>query len=97
MQKFLDLTNIPRSDILGCEMSRDEDRKNRSKRLHKDRVKMKKQLGIAKIHGIPVKHKNKLVKHHAADCGKERCVVCNNPRRLFGVRTIQELREEQKE
>lgn len=76
-------------------MSRDSDKKIKSKRLHKDRVKIEKQLRIAKINKIPVKHPNKLAKHHATDCGRAGCQLCNNPRRTRGEKTLQEKRIEQ--
>jgi hypothetical protein len=74
----------------------DRDRKVKSRRIHEKQVKIAKQMRIAKINGIPVKHPNKLGKQHAADCGRAGCQLCNNPRRTRGEKTIQELRAEQK-
>ena len=76
-------------------MPSDGEKSIKSKRLHKKYVKIAKQIKIAKINGIPVKHPNKLAKHHATDCGRAGCQLCNNPRRTRGEITIQEKRIEQ--
>lgn len=34
-------------------------------------------------------------KHHAMDCGRPRCMVCGNPRKIWKQRTIQEKRNMQ--
>lgn len=72
----------------------DKERK-KAERLHKKQVKIKKQMRIAKSAGVPVKHPNKLAKKHATNCGRPRCQLCGNPRRISGEKTIQERRAEQ--
>ena len=58
---------------------------------------MEKQVKIAKEFGMPVKEPHKLHKVHAMNCGNPNCVMCMNPRKAFGEKTIQEQRFEQLE
>jgi hypothetical protein len=78
-------------------MSHEEDKFNHSRRLHKDQVAIDKQVKIAKEHGIPVKEPHKLHKHHVMDCGNPDCFMCANPRKVWGEKTMQERKFEQKE
>lgn len=41
-----------------------------------------------------LKQPHRFAKHHATNCGIPRCVMCGNPRRVFGEKTIQEKRFE---
>jgi hypothetical protein len=57
-----------------------------SQRRHRDELAVKKQVKIAKAHGLTTKDKvvkepHRLAKHHAMDCGNPQCPVCGNPRR----------------
>jgi hypothetical protein len=59
-----------------------------SKRRFKDEVAIKKQIKIAKAHGLgfydqAIKEPHRLVKHHAMDCGRPGCAMCGNPRHIF--------------
>lgn len=59
-----------------------------SKRRFKDEVAIKKQVKIAKAHGLGfhnqnIKEPHRLVKHHAMDCGRPGCAMCGNPRHIF--------------
>lgn len=79
-------------------MSEDIVKEKRSKRIHKEKVIIKKQLKIAKLAGIESKYltqSHRLSKHHALDCGQSNCIVCGNPRKLYKEKTIQEKRFEQ--
>lgn len=76
-------------------MSTEEDKFKHSKRLLKDENAVKKQTKIAKTFGVPVKEPHKFAKHHAMNCGNPKCVMCSNPRKVFGEKTIQEQRAEQ--
>ena len=76
-------------------MSTEEDKFKRSKRLLKDENAVKKQTKIAKTFGVPVKEPHKFAKHHAMNCGNPKCVMCSNPRKFWGEKTIQEQRSEQ--
>lgn len=78
-------------------MSKEEDKFNRSKRLQKNENAVKKQVKIAKAHGLTdkdraVKESHRLEKHHAMDCGQPGCMLCGNPRRLWHELTAQEKR-----
>jgi len=76
-------------------MSKDEDKIKHSKRLSKDNNAIAKQVKIAKEHGIPVTDEHRFNKHHAMDCGNPDCVMCGNPRKVWGQRTVQEQRFDQ--
>ena len=57
-----------------------------SQRRHRDELAVKKQVKIAKAHGLSnkdkvVKEPHRLAKHHAMDCGNPQCPLCGNPRR----------------
>ena len=78
-------------------MSSDHDRERHSKRLHAEEAKMKRQAKIAKSHGMIVDSPHKYAKMHAMNCGIPNCVMCANPRKIFGELTIQERRFDQKE
>ena len=71
-------------------MSKDEDKIKHSKRLLKDENAIKKQVKIAKSHGMPVENAHGFAKHHVMDCGQPGCVICGNRRKVFGERTVQE-------
>ena len=56
-----------------------------SQRRHRDELAVKKQVKIAKAHGLTTKDKvvkepHRLAKHHAMDCGNPQCPLCGNPR-----------------
>jgi hypothetical protein len=71
-------------------MSNENDKLQHSKRIHQKEVKIKKQVKIAKEHGIPVTEAHRFNKHHAMDCGNPECIMCGNPRKVWGEKTIQE-------
>ena len=73
-------------------MSTEEEKFKRSARLHKDEAVIKRQVKIAKSHGIEVDVPHKFAKHHATNCGQPNCVMCGNPRKTFKEETIQEKR-----
>lgn len=78
-------------------MSNELHRDLHSKRRHKTEVKSKRQAKIAKQAGLDVKSPHLYAKHHAMNCGNSNCVMCANPRKTFGERTIQEQRFYQEE
>ena len=78
-------------------MSTEQDKLKHSKRIHADETAIKKQMKIAKSHGIEVKEPHKLAKHHALDCGRPGCIMCGNPRKIWKEETIQEKRFKQVE
>lgn len=79
-------------------MSKDEDKIKHSRRLLKDDNAIKKQLKIARQHGLTandqtVKEPHRLAKHHAMDCGNPDCYLCGNPRKTHKDKlTAQEKR-----
>ena len=69
-----------------------------SQRRHRDETAVKKQVKIAKAHGLTnkdkaVKEPHRLAKHHAMDCGQPGCMMCGNPRKTHKDKlTAQEKR-----
>lgn len=78
-------------------MSTDRERFKHSRRLLKDENAVRKQVRIAKEYGITVKEPHKFHKHHALNCGNPDCYMCSNPRKIWGEKTMQERRFEQRE
>jgi hypothetical protein len=78
-------------------MSTEEDKFKKSKRILKDENAIRKQLKIAKAHNAPVESPHQFAKHHAMNCGNPNCVMCGNPRKVWNEKTIQEKRFEQTE
>lgn len=78
-------------------MSNELDKEKHSKRLHKETSAIRKQLNIARSHGIDVKpyEGHRYAKHHALDCGIPNCVMCSSPRKTFKEKTLQEVSFEQ--
>ena len=79
-------------------MSKEEDKFKKSKRIHQDENAVKKQVKIAKAHGLTdkdkaIKEPHRMAKHHAMDCGQPGCILCGNPRKLWHELTIQEKRQ----
>ena len=79
-------------------MSKDEDKIKHSKRLHKAWTAIKKQLRIAKSHGLtkPIEEPHRLSKHHAMDCGVPHCPMCSNPRHNETVKGKDKLTAQEK-
>lgn len=68
-----------------------------SRRRQKDENAVKKQVRIAKAHGLTskdraIKQPHRMAKHHAMDCGQPGCMLCGNPRKIFKEPTQQEKR-----
>ncbi len=83
-------------------MSDEITKEKRSKRIHSDKVKSKRQMRIAKENRLTEFHPHmdnahRFHKQHAMNCGNPNCVMCGNPRKFFGEKTIQERRFEQAE
>lgn len=73
-------------------MSNREDKERRERRIHQANVHIKKQVKIAKSHGMDVTEQHRFDKHHAMDCGNPKCMMCGNPRKVFRELTAQEKR-----
>jgi hypothetical protein len=88
----------PGAPELGLAMSTDEDKIKNSMRRHRDDSAVKKQVKIARAHGLTstnkaIKEPHRLAKHHAMDCGNPQCPLCGNPRRTHkDTLTAQEKR-----
>lgn len=56
------------------------------------------QKKIASAHGIKVDEESSHYFHkkHALACGNSGCVICSNPRKIWGEKTIQEKSIEQR-
>jgi hypothetical protein len=78
-------------------MSNEDHKLKHSERIHQKETKIKKQVKIAKEHGIEVKEPHKFAKHNALNCGIPNCIMCGNPRKVWGEKTMQERKFEQKE
>lgn len=76
-------------------MSEPEQRVKHSRRISKKRSATIRQVRIAQAHGITVKEYHRYAKHHAMNCGRPHCMLCANPRRTWGEKTMQEKRFEQ--
>ena len=68
--------------------------KHSTRLLQKEKY-VAKQLKIAKVYNIPVKDKHRLQDHAAVNCGNPDCLLCSNPRKVWGKKTIQEKKFDQ--
>lgn len=68
----------------------------RAKRLQRTKRAIDRQMKIAKQAGITwnTDQPHRYAKKHATDCGIPGCVMCANPRRVWGEKTLQERRFE---
>ena len=85
-------------------MSHEDDKIQHSERLHQKETKIQRQVRIAKSYGmhhngkwrsLDQPHRNH--KKHILNCGDPNCVMCMNPRKAFGERTMQERKFDQRE
>jgi len=77
-------------------MSKEEDKFKKSRRILQDEVAVQRQVKIAKDNGFPpIKEPHKFAKRHAVNCGNPNCVMCGNPRKVWGEETLQEKRFKQ--
>ena len=78
-------------------MSNEQDKLHHSERIHQKEVKIAKQVKIAKENGLTVIDPHRFAKHNAMNCGDPKCMLCSNPRKVWGEKTIQEKRNQQVE
>ena len=64
--------------------------------LHKQNA-VERNKKIMKAYGLEVTEPHKFHKQSPLNCGQARCVMCGNPRRIFGEKTIQEQSIEQRQ
>lgn len=62
----------------------------RADRLSRTARAIKRQLRIAKIHGLINLIPGKFRKKHALDCGNPKCLICGNRRKLWKEIPIKE-------
>lgn len=67
-----------------------------SKRMLNTESAIRRQMKIAKAHGVQQNEAHRYAKYHAVNCGQKNCVFCANPRKLFGEKTVQEKAMEQR-
>lgn len=77
-------------------MSTEQDKVKNSKRRFSDETAIKKQVKIAKQHGLgfhdqSIKEPHRLAKHHAMDCGQPGCMLCGNRRHNKALKTKEKL------
>ena len=70
-----------------------EDKFKKSNRIARTGAAIARQLKIAK-HSLwnhaHLDQPHRWAKKHALDCGRPRCIVCGNPRKLWNQKTLQE-------
>lgn len=71
------------------------ERDKKNKRIQRDENAIKKQVKIAKAHGLTdkdkaVKEPHRLAKHHVMDCGNPDCYLCGNPRKTHKDKLTQQ-------
>jgi hypothetical protein len=77
------------------DMSHELDKEQHSKRIYQKETTIKRNVKLAKEYGIPVKQPHKLHKKSPFSCGNSDCVMCMNPRKSFGEKTMQERKFDQ--
>lgn len=67
-------------------MSAEQDKAKKNRRIERDQNAIQKQLRIGQSHSSSsskyLKQPNRLVKHRIMDCGRPRCQLCGNARKL---------------
>jgi len=79
-------------------MSNEQERIKHSKRRHANQVAIARQMAIIKAynHSDPRSSEpHRYVKRHAMGCANPRCIMCSNPRKVWGEATMQEKRFDQ--
>ena len=76
-------------------MSTEDDKIKTSTRRFNEENAVKKQVKIAKAHGLTdkdkaIKEPHRLAKHHAMDCGNPDCYLCGNPRKTHKDKLTQQ-------
>jgi len=73
-------------------MSKDEDKKKHSKRIHQKESVVKNKMKVAKAYGWKhiLAQPHKYLKCSVFSCGNPNCIFCMNPRKAFKEKTMQE-------
>lgn len=77
-------------------MNHEQAKQKNATRRHRDETAVKRQVKIAKQHGMQVndrviKEPHRLAKHHAMDCGQPGCMLCGNRRHNKSLKTKEQL------
>lgn len=80
-------------------MSTENDKVKHSERIQQKTKKVTRKVKIAKAFGFEdvAKNPHKYAKKSMFGCGNKNCVMCMNPRKAWGEKTIQEQKAEQRE
>lgn len=78
-----------------------ENKAKNATRRHRDETAIKKQVKIAKQHGLDfnntvIKEPHRLVKRHVMDCGKPKCMLCGNRRHNKALKTKEKLTNQER-
>lgn len=75
----------------------ESDKKKHSERIHQKKTKLNHKMDIARAYHQDhvLKNPHKYHKTSLFNCGNANCIMCMNPRRGFGEKTIQERKFEQ--
>jgi hypothetical protein len=80
-------------------MSSDIDKQKHGERFFQKVKKLARKMKLAKEYGYKhvLKDPHKYHKSSLFSCGNPNCIMCMNPRKAFGEKSMQERRLEQKE
>ena len=80
-------------------MSTEDDKVKHSERIQQKTKKVTRKVKIAKAFGFTEVEKNphKYAKKSMFGCGNKNCIMCMNPRKAWGEKTMQEQKFEQRE
>jgi hypothetical protein len=80
-------------------LSSEQQKLKHSERLHQKETKLENKMKLAKEyhHEHALKNPHKYHKASLFNCGNPDCVMCMNPRKAFGEKSMQERKFEQKE
>lgn len=80
-------------------MSNDIDKQKHGERFFQKIKKLARKMKLAKEYGYEhvLKDPHKYHKSSVFSCGNPNCIMCMNPRKAFGEKTMQERKLEQKE
>ena len=80
-------------------MSTEDDKVKHSERIQQKTKKVTRKVKIAKAFGFTevTKNPHKYAKKSMFGCGNKNCIMCMNPRKVWGEKTMQEQKFEQRE
>ena len=80
-------------------MSTENDKLKHSERIQQKTKKVTRKVKIAKAFGFDsvVENPHKYAKRSIFRCANKNCIMCMNPRKVWGEKTIQEQKAEQRE